>query len=181
MAASNMASGASGDEAVEKGDGKLSLRMKLVTPVEEGSSERFSLQKPTLSDEEEPVAMVTTVANAVASPSVFTRVRQVHRQQEAREDLQAGGHSTPVRGQLFAPPQRSSPASSLGCNSLSNSQSEPPQEEASPRETLKAPPTTKPTEHAQAPPPEPPAPNKADARLRAAPQSGAASSPSKVS
>ncbi|XP_077942064.1 TP53-binding protein 1 isoform X3 [Gasterosteus aculeatus] len=181
MAASNMASGASGDEAVEKGDGKLSLRMKLVTPVEEGSSERFSLQKPTLSDEEEPVAMVTTVANAVASsPSVFTRVRQVHRQQEAREDLQAGGHSTPVRGQLFAPPQRSSPASSLGCNSLSNSQSEPPQEEASPRETLKAPPTTKPTEHAQAPPPEPPAPNKADARLRAAPQSGAASSPSKL-
>ncbi|XP_062417889.1 TP53-binding protein 1 isoform X3 [Pungitius pungitius] len=177
MAASNIASGESGDEAAEKGDGKLSLRMKLVTPVEEGSSERFSLQKPALSDEDEPVAMVTTVANAVASsPSVFTRVRQVHRQQEAREDLQGGGHTTPVRGQLFAPPQRSSPASSLGCNSLPNSQSEPPPQEASPRETRKAPPTNEPSEHTQAPPPEAPAPNKADARLRAA----AVSSPSKL-
>lgn len=33
-----------GDELAEKGDSRLSLRMKLVTPVEEGSSERFSLQ-----------------------------------------------------------------------------------------------------------------------------------------
>ena len=44
MAASDIVSGESGDDTMEKGDGKLSLRMKLVTPVEEGSSERFSLQ-----------------------------------------------------------------------------------------------------------------------------------------
>ena len=44
MAASDIVSGESGDDTTEKGDGKLSLRMKLVTPVEEGSSERFSLQ-----------------------------------------------------------------------------------------------------------------------------------------
>lgn len=33
-----------GDSGGEKGDGKLSLRMKLVTPVDEVSSDRFSLQ-----------------------------------------------------------------------------------------------------------------------------------------
>ncbi len=44
MAASDIVSGESGEDTTEKGDGKLSLRMKLVTPVEEGSSERFSLQ-----------------------------------------------------------------------------------------------------------------------------------------
>lgn len=42
LAASDVAP--SEDEAAEQGDKKLSLRMKLVTPVEEGSSERFSLQ-----------------------------------------------------------------------------------------------------------------------------------------
>lgn len=44
MAASDIVSGESGEDTTEGGDGKLSLRMKLVTPVEEGSSERFSLQ-----------------------------------------------------------------------------------------------------------------------------------------
>lgn len=44
MATSDIVSGESGESAADKGDGKLSLRMKLVTPVEEGSSERFSLQ-----------------------------------------------------------------------------------------------------------------------------------------
>ncbi|XP_010774132.1 tumor suppressor p53-binding protein 1-like [Notothenia coriiceps] len=97
MAASDIVSGESGDDTMEKGDGKLSLRMKLVTPVEEGSSERFSLQKPALSEEDGPVVKVTTVAKAVTSPSVFSRVRQVHRQQDAREESQGGGNSTPVR------------------------------------------------------------------------------------
>ncbi|MGH0161964.1 UNVERIFIED_CONTAM: hypothetical protein FKN15_041789 [Acipenser sinensis] len=48
-------------------DGKLSLRMKLVTPVNEESPEsaRFSLQKPALSQEEGSVATATTVAMAV--------------------------------------------------------------------------------------------------------------------
>ncbi|XP_054477058.1 TP53-binding protein 1 isoform X2 [Anoplopoma fimbria] len=177
MAASDIVSGESGDDTTtEKGDGKLSLRMKLVTPVEEGSSERFSLQKPTLSEEDGSVAKVTTVAKAVTSPSVFSRVRQVHRQQEAREDIQAGGNSTPVRGQLFASPQRSSQASSLGCNSLPNSQSEPSQQEvlAASQETRKAPPG--PAEHSEdrrgpTKAPEPPAPNRTDARQKVAQQS----------
>ncbi|GLD55745.1 tumor suppressor p53-binding protein 1 [Lates japonicus] len=96
MVASNIVSGESGEDTVEKGDGKLSLRMKLVTPVEEGSSEHFSLQKPALSEEDGSVVKVTTVSKAVTSPSVFSRVRQVHRQQEAEEDSQPGGNSTPV-------------------------------------------------------------------------------------
>lgn len=37
-----------GEDVADKEDGKLSLRMKLVTPVEEGSSERFSLQSENL-------------------------------------------------------------------------------------------------------------------------------------
>ncbi|XP_041835784.1 TP53-binding protein 1 isoform X2 [Melanotaenia boesemani] len=125
MAASDILSGESGEDTAEKGDGKLSLRMKLVTPVEEGSSEHFSLQKPTLSDEDASVVKVTTVSMpATSSPSVFTRVRQVHRQQEVVEESQPGNNTTLVRGELFASPQRSSQASSLGCNSLPNSQTE---------------------------------------------------------
>ncbi|XP_077420799.1 TP53-binding protein 1 [Vanacampus margaritifer] len=131
-----------GDELAEKGDGRLSLRMKLVTPIEEGSSERFSLQKPTLSEEDESVAKVTTVTKAeTSSPSVFTRVRQVHRQQEAEdEDIHlAGDNNTPVREELFTSPQRCSQTSSLGCSSLPNSQSESLQVEvlAVPQEAAK--------------------------------------------
>ncbi|XP_054879512.1 TP53-binding protein 1 isoform X2 [Poeciliopsis prolifica] len=129
-----------GDDAAADGeDGKLSLRMKLVTPVEEGGSERFSLQKPALSEEEEEsVATVTTVSTTVTSPSVFTRVRQAHRQQGAEEDAQPGNNAG-VRGKLFASPQRSSKVSLPGCNSLPNSQSEPSQPDASsaPQNSLK--------------------------------------------
>ncbi|KAF4091081.1 hypothetical protein AMELA_G00032950 [Ameiurus melas] len=85
MAASEISveeSGEGEELAAQGGDGKLSLRMKVVTPVEEGSpgSERFSLQKPSLSDEEGSVTKTTAVAKAVTSPqSIFTRVREVHR------------------------------------------------------------------------------------------------------
>lgn len=47
MAASEISveeSGEGEELAAKGGDGKLSLRMKVVTPVEEGSSEHFSLQ-----------------------------------------------------------------------------------------------------------------------------------------
>ncbi|XP_051987627.1 TP53-binding protein 1 isoform X2 [Xyrauchen texanus] len=73
------------------GDGKLSLRMKLVTPVEEGSSgsEHFSLQKPPLMDEEGSVSKATTVAMAVTSPSVFSRVREAHRQVQVEDDVES--------------------------------------------------------------------------------------------
>ncbi|XP_060767438.1 TP53-binding protein 1 isoform X2 [Neoarius graeffei] len=87
MAASEISveeSGEAEELAAQEGDGKLSLRMKVVTPVEEGSgSERFSLQKPSLSDEEGSVSK----AKAVTSPqSVFTRVREVHRQLQVEEE-----------------------------------------------------------------------------------------------
>ncbi|KAK1802269.1 hypothetical protein P4O66_021933, partial [Electrophorus voltai] len=77
-----------GQEPTAKGgDGKLSLKMKVVSPVEEGSSgsDRFSLQKPPLTDEECSVSKATTVVKAVTSPSVFSRVREVHRQRPAEE------------------------------------------------------------------------------------------------
>lgn len=44
MAASAIVPGESGENTAEKEDGKLSLRMKLVTPVDEVNSDRFSLQ-----------------------------------------------------------------------------------------------------------------------------------------
>ncbi|KAM7405698.1 hypothetical protein PAMP_000126 [Pampus punctatissimus] len=164
MAASDIVSGESGEDSTDKGDGKLSLRMKLVTPVEEGSSERFSLQKPTLSEEDRSVVKVTTVAKAVTSPSVFSRVRQVHRQQEAEDD----GQPTPVRSELFSSPQRSSQTSLLGCNSLPNSQSEPSQQ-AAPQETAKDPSTEQSEERREAPP-EPPAASQTDVRQKMIPQ-----------
>ncbi|XP_027870019.1 TP53-binding protein 1 isoform X2 [Xiphophorus couchianus] len=148
-----------GDDAAADGeDGKLSLRMKLVTPVEEGGSERFSLQKPVLSEEEEEsVATVTTVSTAVTSPSVFTRVRQAHRQQGAEQDAHPGNNAV-LRGKLFASPQRNSQVSPLGFNSLPNSQSEPSQPDASsaPQNSLKnagvpAEPTRKRREPSEAP------------------------------
>ncbi|XP_056600020.1 TP53-binding protein 1 isoform X2 [Triplophysa dalaica] len=81
------------EPAVMEGDGKLSLRMKLVTPVEEGSSgsEHFSLQKPPLTDEEVSVSKATTVAMAVTSPSVFSRVREAHRQIQVEDEVQSSG------------------------------------------------------------------------------------------
>ncbi|XP_036440256.1 TP53-binding protein 1 isoform X2 [Colossoma macropomum] len=87
------------EPAAEGGDGKLSLRMKVITPVEEGSSgsDRFSLQKPPLSDEEGSVSKATTVAKAVTSPSVFSRVREVHRQLHAEEEKESTG--LPIRCQ----------------------------------------------------------------------------------
>ncbi|KAM6943544.1 TP53-binding protein 1 [Xenentodon cancila] len=172
MAGGDVVAGDSGEETAEKEGGKLSLRMKLVTPVEEGSSERFSLQNPALSEEDGSVVKVTTVSMAVtSSPSVFTRVRQVHRQQEVEDDYQPGANATPVRGDVFALPQRNSQASSAGCNSLPNSQSESSRQEvfAAPQESLKdvlAP--KEPSEGRQGPPEQAPPtpPNRTDARQK---------------
>nr|XP_057934757.1 TP53-binding protein 1 isoform X2 [Doryrhamphus excisus] len=117
-------------DAADKADSNLSLRMKLVTPVEEGSSERFSLQKPALSEDEESVAKATAVTKAVTSPSVFSRVRQVHRQQEAEDDGHLPeGNITPVRGGAFASPRRTSETPLRGRNSLPDSQSDASQQE----------------------------------------------------
>uniref|UniRef100_A0A3P8XAH1 TP53-binding protein 1 n=1 Tax=Esox lucius TaxID=8010 RepID=A0A3P8XAH1_ESOLU len=81
MATSDITAGESGEDTPEGADGKLSLRMKLVTPVDEGSSECFSLQKPQLSAEEGSVSKVTTVAKAVtrraAVPAHHRHVRTI--------------------------------------------------------------------------------------------------------
>ncbi|XP_062845771.1 TP53-binding protein 1 [Trichomycterus rosablanca] len=78
-------------------DSKLSLRMKVVSPVQDGSlgSEQFSLQKPSLPDEESSVSKATTsVAKAVTSPqSVFTRVREVHRQLQVEDEKESSSLS----------------------------------------------------------------------------------------
>ncbi|KAM4593495.1 TP53-binding protein 1 isoform 2-T3 [Odontesthes bonariensis] len=172
MATSDIASG----ENEDAGDGKLSLRMKLVTPVEEGSSERFSLQKPALSEGDASVVKVTAVSMTVTSPSVFTRVRQVHRQQEeAEEDNQPENDAALIRGELFASPQRSSQASSLGCNSLPNSQSEPSQREKSAARPENFKDTFTPADLSEerrgpADAPELPPPNRTDVRPKAVPQ-----------
>ncbi|XP_059371143.1 TP53-binding protein 1-like isoform X3 [Carassius carassius] len=91
--------------AVEQ-DGKLSLRMKLVTPVEEGSSgsEHFSLQKPPLTNEEGSVSKATTVAMDVTSPSVFSRVRDAHRQVQVEDDAEFSDPPLSRQAsQLFSP------------------------------------------------------------------------------
>ncbi|CAM4527907.1 unnamed protein product [Leuciscus chuanchicus] len=90
--------------AVEQ-DGKLSLRMKLVTPVEEGSSgsEHFSLQKPPLTDEEGSVSKATTVAMAVTSSSVFSRVREAHRQVQVEDHAESSDPPLRQPSQLFSP------------------------------------------------------------------------------
>lgn len=100
-----------GDVAAEGADGKLSLRMKLVTPVEEGSSERFSLQRPSLTEDDHTVSKCTAKSTN-SSPSVFSRVRQVHRREQDED--------SPLRSPVFASPQRNS----IECNSLPNSQSD---------------------------------------------------------
>nr|XP_043885465.1 TP53-binding protein 1 isoform X1 [Solea senegalensis]XP_043885466.1 TP53-binding protein 1 isoform X1 [Solea senegalensis] len=184
MAASDIVSGEVQEDVMENGEGKLSLRMKLVTPVEEGSSETFSLQKPALLEEDGSVTKVTTVSKAeTSSPSVFSRVRQVHRQQEAEDDSQHAGKSTSVRGELFASPQRSSQASSLGCSSLPNSQSLTSQQEileAPQQNTVKSPTPAEQSEEGrgQQEVSEPPTPNSTDARKEVVSRQTFTSSPS---
>uniref|UniRef100_A0A8C6TGR9 Tumor protein p53 binding protein, 1 n=1 Tax=Neogobius melanostomus TaxID=47308 RepID=A0A8C6TGR9_9GOBI len=97
-------SAAGSDIAAEGGDadGKLSLRMKLVTPVEEGSSERFSLQRPSLTEDDPGTGSKTTAKSTNSSPSVFSRVRQVHRREP---------DDSPLRSPLFSLPNSQSDAS----------------------------------------------------------------------
>ncbi|KAG9352309.1 hypothetical protein JZ751_020722 [Albula glossodonta] len=117
-------------------DGKLSLRMKLVTPVEEGSSgsEHFSLQKPALSEEEGTVSKVTTVVKAVTShkpsPSVFSRVCEARRQVEAEEKALPSMPCTPSRdSERKAPRSQGQRPKVLPRNSPSGELSASPQEE----------------------------------------------------
>ncbi|XP_055076968.1 TP53-binding protein 1 isoform X2 [Periophthalmus magnuspinnatus] len=101
------------DVTVEGADGKLSLRMKPATPVEEGSSERFSLQRPSLGED----VSAGPTSKSVHSPSVFSRIRQVHRT--------PADNTCPLRSPLFTSAQRNTNQS----NSLPNSQSDPSMQE----------------------------------------------------
>ncbi|CAI9550854.1 unnamed protein product [Staurois parvus] len=82
-------------------DGKLCLRMKLITPVNEESdgAPQFNLEKPAAAERTNGTAAVAgDVASTENSPSVFVRVCEVHREEESR------GHivpTTPVRGSPF--------------------------------------------------------------------------------
>uniref|UniRef100_A0A672LRL7 TP53-binding protein 1 n=1 Tax=Sinocyclocheilus grahami TaxID=75366 RepID=A0A672LRL7_SINGR len=102
--------------AVEQ-DGKLSLRMKLVTPVEEGreGSEHFSLQKPPLTDGEGSVSKATSVAMDVTSPSVFSRVREAHRQVQVEDDAESSDPPLRQASQLFSPPNTNDSGLSPNC------------------------------------------------------------------
>ncbi|XP_053221000.1 TP53-binding protein 1 isoform X7 [Podarcis raffonei] len=76
-------SGKGSAEAACKEQGKLSLRMNLVTPVTEESDESlpFSLDKPT-SSEKKNGSVTGVVSSSRKVPSVFTRVCEVQREED---------------------------------------------------------------------------------------------------
>ncbi|XP_064525521.1 TP53-binding protein 1 isoform X2 [Pseudopipra pipra] len=87
--------------AVPESDAKLSLRMNLVTPVNDGSEESlpFSLEKPIASDRKDgSSAAARTAASSQKASSVFSRVCEVRREDEARGH---GLSTSPYRGNLF--------------------------------------------------------------------------------
>uniref|UniRef100_A0A8C5Q2U4 TP53-binding protein 1 n=1 Tax=Leptobrachium leishanense TaxID=445787 RepID=A0A8C5Q2U4_9ANUR len=81
-------------------DGKLCLRTKLITPMNEESegASQFNLEKPNVPEKTNGMAAVAgIVASAEESPSVFTRVCEVRREEETRgQNLP----TTPVRGKF---------------------------------------------------------------------------------
>ncbi|XP_069654921.1 TP53-binding protein 1 isoform X3 [Haliaeetus albicilla] len=93
---------------VPEADAKLSLRMNLVTPENDGSEEsmQFSLEKPTASDRKDgSSAAAGAAASSQKASSVFSRVCEVRREDEARGH---GLSTSPFRGNLFsfpAPPE----------------------------------------------------------------------------
>ncbi|NXQ10636.1 TP53B protein, partial [Peucedramus taeniatus] len=89
---------------VPESDAKLSLRMNLVTPVNDGSEESlpFSLEKPAASDGKDgSSAAAGTAASSQKASSVFSRVCEVRREDEARGH---GLSTSPFRGDLLVFP-----------------------------------------------------------------------------
>ncbi|KAM9533082.1 TP53-binding protein 1 isoform 1-T1 [Guaruba guarouba] len=89
---------------VSEADAKLSLRMNLVTPVNDGSeaSLPFSLKKPAASDRKNGAsAAAGAAASSQKTSSVFSRVCEVLREDEARGH---GFSTSPFRGNLFSFP-----------------------------------------------------------------------------
>ncbi|NWI98013.1 TP53B protein, partial [Pitta sordida] len=89
-------------DVVPGSDVKLSLRMNLVTPVDDGSEESlpFSLEKPAANDRKD-AAPAGTAASSQKASSVFSRVCEVRREDEARGH---GLSTSPFRGNLFVFP-----------------------------------------------------------------------------
>ncbi|XP_066184182.1 TP53-binding protein 1 isoform X1 [Sylvia atricapilla] len=89
---------------VPESDAKLSLRMNPVTPVSDGSEESlpFSLEKPAASDRKDgSSAAAEAAASSQKASSVFSRVCEVRREDEARGH---GLSTSPFRGDLFVFP-----------------------------------------------------------------------------
>ncbi|XP_063268274.1 TP53-binding protein 1 isoform X2 [Prinia subflava] len=89
---------------VPESDAKLSLRMNPVTPVNDGSEESlpFSLEKPAASDRKDgSSAAAEAAASSQKASSVFSRVCEVRREDEARGH---GLSTSPFRGDLFVFP-----------------------------------------------------------------------------
>ncbi|NWW49694.1 TP53B protein, partial [Pedionomus torquatus] len=89
---------------VPEADAKLSLRMNLVTPENDGSEESlpFSLEKPTAGDRKDgSSAAAGAAASSQKASSVFSRVCEVRREDEARGH---GLSTSPFRGNLFGFP-----------------------------------------------------------------------------
>uniref|UniRef100_U3KA52 TP53-binding protein 1 n=1 Tax=Ficedula albicollis TaxID=59894 RepID=U3KA52_FICAL len=84
---------------VLESDAKLSLRMNPATPVNDGSEESlpFSLEKPAASDRKDGSATEAAASSQKAS-SVFSRVCEVRREDEARGH---GLSTSTFRGDLF--------------------------------------------------------------------------------
>ncbi|XP_010158143.1 PREDICTED: tumor suppressor p53-binding protein 1, partial [Eurypyga helias] len=92
--------------AVPEPDAKLSLRMTLVTPVNDGSEDSlpFSLEKPAAGDRKDGSdgsAAAGAAASSQKASSVFSRVCEVRREDEARGH---GLSTSPFRGNLFGFP-----------------------------------------------------------------------------
>ncbi|NWI09457.1 TP53B protein, partial [Crypturellus soui] len=89
------------DSAAPDTDAKLSLRMNLITPLNDGSEESlpFSLEKPTDSERKDGSSVVAGApASSQKSSSVFSRVCEVRREDEAKCH---GLSTSPFRGNLF--------------------------------------------------------------------------------
>ncbi|KAM6058634.1 TP53-binding protein 1 isoform 2-T2 [Chlamydotis macqueenii] len=88
---------------IPEAEAKLSLRMNLVTPVNDGSEESlpFSLEKPTASDRKDGSSAARAASSSQKTSSVFSRVCEVRREDEVRGH---GLSTSPFRGNLFSFP-----------------------------------------------------------------------------
>ncbi|KAM4040038.1 TP53-binding protein 1 [Anomaloglossus baeobatrachus] len=107
-------------------DGKLCLRMKLITPVNEESQSapQFSLEKPPVAESTNGAAAVEggITSNTKNSPSVFIRVCEVHREEESRSHQRA---TTPVRGSPFKFSNKDDDGTSLASQNMKEICSDP--------------------------------------------------------